>query len=518
MSDRLNEFLLQLSGALPDNGPGSGDPHRFHWIAAADELEISAILMALEHLPDDFPRERRIYLDSALNLVAMRLREDPDLPLELIPRITALYRRWGAEHPLRHLLLPWLTANGTIEALSQFADLIADDPPNRTAAAAVGFAPLMRDGDFNAEALYPRLLDSLQHLSVAALVLDLSNFLFRTGRLTTHPAAGVSGQLIDLLGGITTRLGKMEETSELTPEKLQVMRAQVSEGVAMAVALCDALALIDDKNAIGKLNQVLELSHRQLQCEAAAALARMGVEEGTKHLAEMAKHPVARLRALKFAEEIDQLESIDEEWKSPVARAEGELALWLSQETQFGLPPHELELVDQRELSWPGFDDPQMCYLFKYAFHMPAGSFHSLGMVGPLTHSFAADLTPWKPEDAYAAFAGWQSEHQDIFESEPGEWQEAQKQLADSLATRLQSEGYEIIQIIKLGYFFGDVRLVAVVRQVVGALPGVAVADLRTTTFYSSEGTDRPIGPHEAYMMHKGRELLASFNPNTFGM
>ncbi|MFI4876131.1 MAG: HEAT repeat domain-containing protein [Blastopirellula sp. JB062] len=517
MSDRLNEFLLLLSGVTTDADLGNRDPHRFHWIAVADELEVSALFQAIEHLPDEFPAERRSYLDTALNLVAMRLRDDPELPENLIPRIAALYCRWGADHPLRHLLLPWLTANGTIEALSEFAELIADDPPNRTAAAAVGFAPLMRHGDFNAEALYPRLLDALQHLSVAALVLDLSNFLFRTGRLKTHPAAQVSGQLIDLLGGITTRLGQLEETSELTPEKLQVMRAQVSEGVAMAVALCDALALIGDKNAIGKLNQVIELSHRQLQCEAAAALARLGVEEGSKRLAEMAKHPVARLRALKFAEEIDQLELIEEEWKSPVARAEGELALWLSQETQFGLPPHEIELVDQRELAWPGFQDPQTCYLFRYAFHMPAGSFQSLGMVGPLTHSFAADLTPWKAEDAYAAFAGWQAEHQDVFESDPAEWQEAQKQMANSLVARLQSEGYEVMQAIKLGYFFGDVRLIAVVRQADG-LPGVAVADLRTTTFYSSEGTDRPIGPHEAYMMHKGREFLANFNPNTFGI
>ncbi|PQO30813.1 HEAT repeat domain-containing protein [Blastopirellula marina] len=517
MSDRLNEFLLHLSGALPSQAQTSGEPHRFHWIAAADDLEVAAIFHAIEHLPNDLPKDRRPYLDTALNLVAMRLRDEPELPDELIPRIAALYRRWGAEHPLRHLLLPWLTANGTIEALQEFADLTADDPPNRTSAAAVGFAPLMRHGDFNAEALYPRLLDALQHISVAALVLDLSNFLFRSGRLQQHPAAGVSGQLIDLLGGITSRLGQLEETSELTPEKLQVMRSQVSEGVALAVALCDALALIGDKNAIGKLNQLLTLSHRQLQCEAAAALARLGVEEGTKHLAEMAKHPVVRLRALKFAEEVEQLAAIDEEWKSPVARAEGELALWLSQETQFGIPPHEMELIDQRELAWPGFEEPQTCYLFRYAFHMPAGSFQSLGIVGPLTHSFAADLTPWKPEDAYAAFAGWQAEHQDVFETEPPEWQESQKQLADSLAARVVSEGYQVIQVVKLGYFFGDVRLVAVVRRADG-IPGVAVADLRTTTFYSGEGTDRPIGPHEAYMMHKGREFLASFNPNTYGM
>ncbi|MCC9606393.1 hypothetical protein LOC68_18090 [Blastopirellula sp. JC732] len=517
MSDRLNDFLLHLSGTLPTDGPSSGDPHRFHWIAVADELEIAAIFHALEHLEGELSPQRRAMLDAALNLIAMRLRDDPELPEELIPRIAALYRRWGDSHPLRHLLLPWLTANGTVEALQEFADLIADDPPSRTAAAAVGFAPLLRHGDFNAEALYPRLLAALQHLSVAALVLDLSNFLFRSGRLQQHPAADVSNQLIDLLGGITTRLGQLEENAELTPEKLQLMRTQVSEGVALAVSLCDALALIGDKNAIGKLNQVLQLSHRQLQCEAAAALARLGVEEGTKHLAEMAKHPVVRLRALKFAEETGGLDAIEEEFKSPVARAEGELALWLSQETQFGLPPHEIELIDERELAWPGYDDLQNCYLFRYAYHMPAGSFQSLGIVGPLTHSFAADLTPWKPEDAYAAFAGWQAEHQDVFESEPAEWQEAQKQLADSLTARLQAEGYHVIQVIKLGYFFGDVRLIAVVRRQDG-LPGVAVADLRTTTFYGSEGTDRPIGPHEAYMMHKGREFLANFNPNTYGM
>ncbi|MGY8767884.1 MAG: HEAT repeat domain-containing protein [Pirellulales bacterium] len=517
MSDRSNQLLLLLSQDEPTIELPLKEPAQFEWLRAADELELTTIMLALKHAGQKVSGAKRRILDRVINLVSVRLREDAEVPAEFAENVSHLYQDWGTDSPLRHLLLQWLTSIGTVEALELFAELIASDPPNTTSAAAVGFVPLLQQHDYNSDALFPRLLDGLQHVSVAVLILDLSNYLFRTGRIDPHPAGGKSEPMIELLGGIIQRLGTLEEKrDETTPEELAGLRTQVSEGVALAVGLCDALASIKEKKAIGKLYQAMELSHRQLRCEAAAALGRLGEEKGKEKLVELAQYPVSRLRVLNFAEELGCLDLIDPKFSSEQAKCEAELALWLSQDSQFGMPPQEIELVDSRELLWPGFEEPQHCYLFHYAYHMPQGIFKSLGIVGPITHSFAVDLTPLSYEDAYAAFAGWQTEHQDIHESDPTQWEEAQKQLAENFQSRLEAESITLIQPVKLGYFFGDVRLVVVAKQ--ANIPGTAIVDLRTITFIPGGQTNRPIGPHEAYHIHKGRELLLNFNPNTYGV
>ena len=48
-------------------------------------------------------------------------------------------------------------------------------------------------------------------------------------------------------------------------------------------------------------------------------------------------------------------------------------------------------------------------------------------MAGPLVHAFEADLTKLDQFDAYAAFAGWQAEHPDIYEVPHESWNVAQR-------------------------------------------------------------------------------------------
>ena len=56
----------------------------------------------------------------------------------------------------------------------------------------------------------------------------------------------------------------------------------------MIVAICDALGFIGDARAIPHLKHVMDLRHRRLQVEAAAALVRLGDEDGIQRLAERA--------------------------------------------------------------------------------------------------------------------------------------------------------------------------------------------------------------------------------------
>src|SRR6185312_3349414 len=130
----------------------------------------------------------------------------------------------------------------------------------------------------------------------------------------------------------------------------------------------DALALIGDKSAVGKLYQALRVGHRRLRTEAAAALARLGEAQGADELAQLAAEPIARLRVLAYTDELGLKEKIDPQYTTAVARAEAELCVWLAEPTQYGVPPTSCELFDCRRQHWPGFDDPVDCFLFQFQY------------------------------------------------------------------------------------------------------------------------------------------------------
>lgn len=506
MSERLNQLLQTW---MTEDTPATTEPPQ--WIAQADELEISGLILFLHSIPPHLTEEQRRNLDQVLNLLAVRLREEACLDSPQVEKISETYIRWGAEHPLRHLLLALLTNDASDESLETFAELIVTDPPNRAAAAAVAFVPLLRRDDYQVDTLFPRLLDGLGALSVAALILDLANFLYRGGRVAKHPVVDQKKQMVDLLSGLVGRLSKLEEQTPTTAEEVLSLKHQVGEAVPVALSVCDALAAIGDPEAIPALMKASDLAHRRLRCEAGVALARLGEQAGVDLLVKLAEQPICRPRVLEVAGELDFLTKIGPQYTSEAAQAEATLVVWLSAETQFGLAPQELELVDSRKLLWPGYDEPQTCYLLRYGYHLPQGSFSSVGIVGPVTQSFAVDLTSLAPLDIYAAYAGWHVDHPEIFEIESSRWEASQNTLASHLRERMEKEGYQEVTPYRLGYFLGDVRLIATGR--LGAEIGTIVADMRTTSFYPRLDPNRPLGAGEAYCIHKGRELLYSFNP-----
>jgi len=285
--------------------------------------------------------------------------------------------------------------------------------------------------------------------------------------------------------------------------------------VALAVSLCDALALIGEKAAIGKLYQALRVGHRRLRTEAAAALARLGEEQGTTELAQLAAEPIARLRVLAYADELRIGDKIEPQYKTKEARAEAELCVWLAEPTQYGVPPTACELFDHRKQHWPGFDQPVDCFLFQFQYVVTtdvAGeqALSNIGIAGPLVHAFTADLADLPPEDIYAAFAGWHAQHADIREFDVARLSKSEQLELQRLKRRLHDEGYTAIEPQRMGYFFGEKALIANAER--QGVAGVAVIDFRDTLFFPFRNTRRPIGAEETYSIYKGRKLLKVFN------
>lgn len=434
----------------------------------------------------------------------------PRLSVAEMGRLDRLYRALGPASRGRFALLQLLAAAGQSDSLALFAELMATDPPRDARQAGYAFLPLFCGHDFPAEALFPRLLDGLAQPSTATLTLDTANYAVRHDLLSEHPAAARSGDLAGLLAGVVQRLLQVEEQPPQSPAAAEQTREAVADWVALSIALCDALSLIGDPSVGGKLEQALSVGHRRLRTEAAAALARLGEQRGLEVLAQLSAEPGARLRAIAYLEELGQLERVEPQHRTPEARAAGELAAWLAQPSQFGLPPASIELVDHCRQFWPGYGQPVDCYLLSFEYSFVQGEYSNVGIVGPATQALTADLEELPPADVYAIFAGWQAEHPEIVEQQAVGLPLPQRQAADQRLARLAEQGFSDLALVKLGSFFGDLVLVASARR--ETILGTVIVDGQAVEWYPQTGP-RSIGPQEAYWMHKGRKLLKAFNP-----
>jgi hypothetical protein len=412
----------------------------------------------------------------------------------------------------RQHLLNLLARCPTRENLKLLAELFATRPPASFESVAVCLAALIRSPGVPYECLFPRLLDSIQYAHVAAAVLDFTNHLVRSGKMRYHPAKPRAAELVQLLGGLSGYLGQSEEwikrNSSPSPERAR----QVSDSIELAVALCHTFGLMKERSAIGKLFQTSELSHRRLRVEAAAALAALGEDAGRKCLIELAAEPLVRLRVLAFSSELGLLDEIDPGHRSPEARAQAEMIVFLAEPTQFGFPPVTCELYDRREQYWPGYDEPVECFLFRYAYRLEHGLAENIGIVGPLTQAFSADLTHLSKDDIYALFAGWQAEHDEIHTMEIDENNSEQQVEIARFERRLHDAGYSSVAPSFVGSFFGQRSLIA--RAVRDGEAGIAIVDPAVIDWFADnrQNPRATLMPEHCYDIYKGRRLLASFN------
>lgn len=83
-----------------------------------------------------------------------------------------------------------------------------------------------------------------------------------------------------------------------------------------------------------------------------------------------------------------------------------EMADWLSHSQEFGEKPVKLQIIYERDVSWPCEGYPIKIYLIKY--RMKNG-WEGVGFTGPITWSFTG-LDDWQtltPEDLVYCYTGW---------------------------------------------------------------------------------------------------------------
>lgn len=413
--------------------------------------------------------------------------------------------------PNRHLLLQLLAMIRTEEALRILVDLLDACPPRDWMEAGQVLSPLMQHDDWPVEALFPDVLETLSQPALAAPVLDLANYLVRSGRVRRHPAADRVAVLNHLLGEISGRLSQFEEDPHALGDDVETVQRRLGESVALAVSLCDAVGLIGDESSVGKLSQTVELRHRRVQCEAAGALARFGEQAGKQRLLELTADPAARLRAIHYADELGLGDQVDEQRRSEVATAEAEMAMWLTQPQQMGVPPTGVEVVASRRLMWPSFTEPVDVHLVRFEYNFGDRRYSNIGVTGPVTFAFSADVAELPTDDIFAIYAGWHAEHPDIFTVPADQFNAAQRRLVEPLTEHLDRAGFEDLRPQLLGFFLDEHA--AVFRAVRDGTECVVVTDGLETMEQTVAGRLRPLGPEDLFNLYKGRKMLRTFNP-----
>lgn len=407
-------------------------------------------------------------------------------------------------------VLQLLALQADSEAIATLAELLTQSPPEDWRAVGLGLSPLWNASSELLEEFFEHLSDGFVHPATMAVLLDLANYAVRAGRLDSHPYQDRSESLTSLLSSVTAQLSQLEKDPSKFGGSVEEVQRTLGDSIALAVCLCDSLGLIGNDLARSSLSSTLALSHRRIQTEAAGALARLGDEEGRAKLVELAADRVARNRAVNYADELGFVDEIPAEFKVPQALAESELASWLAGSDQFGFPPSQMELTDARTQHWPGYEDPQDCYLFRYTYALPAGLVSNIGIAGPCSHAFHADLANLPVDDIYAAFAGWQAEHEEIFEVPMQQLNVAQRRETDRMQLYLEDQGLEVTRSIALTFFFGEVALIAEVTQEGKQL--VAITDGQELLCYPMTNLSTSLSPDVVLCIFRGRKLLRTFN------
>lgn len=425
--------------------------------------------------------------------------------------LAAIYSKAGAGSETRQHLLRALAADGRAAALRVWVRLLTADPPPRSEHCDLALIPLFQLPEAELSAVFPEVLAGLSHPQLAAGLIDLCNFVAREGRWPEHPARARVDELASLFGDLTQRLLDVEARPNDFADDPAGLGRLVSDCVALLIGLADALALIGDRRSAGKLRQALGLGHRRVRAEAAAALARLGDDEGIEALIELAAEPAVRRRVLKYLEEVGAMEKVDPELRSDEALAAADLAAWLAHPRRLGAAPHELELVHRRRQFWPGLSQPTVCYLFRYYYRFPARQISGIGIAGPVVDALAADLEDVAPQDIYALYAGWNTEHPEIAQVEAESASSEVQTLIDEQVESLEAAGYESIRPLICGHFLGENLLLA--EALADGQAGLTIEAADGAHWFAGQTALGRLSPEFLYAMFKGRRLLAAFNP-----
>jgi hypothetical protein len=428
-------------------------------------------------------------------------------------------RRWAQLarwEQLEGQMLHLVAARRDAVAIHWLARELKESPCQSSPVVSIGLQPLMAPHPWPASTFFDLLGSSLLEPAQTVGLIELANQQVRLNPSTMHPLATQRETLRRLLGQVVGRLGVMEQDPGHYGKTIEEIQKMLDESVALVVALCDLVALMRDEEAVGKLRQAMTLRHRRIQVEAASALSRLGHEEGTAHLASLAKEPSERMRVISYATRDGGLEAIDPEYRTAEAEAESLMSLWLAARHNLGMPPEHLEVIFSDQLFWPGYQEPQNCYLVFFRHAVPGGLIQNIGIVGPAVHCLPNSLIGLDAVDQLAAYAGWHVSHAEIWDCP---WSEAASEIRSELQLlldQLEKLHPDRIDPQWVGSLLGKPSLAA--RWSEGDRLGIVATDAEilwsVPIQMAPEDRTQPIDFQTALWILRGRTLLSHFNPD----
>lgn len=510
LAENWDAYRTELSNASPID---SASPIN-------GEFEAQAISVDRD-LPEEASRSQPNFgaLEKLLQKIAQWLRQSVAAPLETeegaIRRLMAVQSAAELYLKIRHgrftrvegALLQVPFASGHSTAIRMGVDLLLQQPPDAWTSASLALSPLLQYDDWDRSIVFPRVFDTANP-SILSSALDIANHLFSNHKIDSHPAKERYALFVKLLGEIVQRLGILEENPAKFGDSAESIQRILFDSVSLCVSLCHTMSVIGDPACIGKLNQALDLKHRRIRIEAAFALGKLGEQHGIDALVEMAIDPAVRTRVLAYAEELGCIDKIDEQYRSVLAIAESQLAQWLAQVENMGLPPTRIELLEQRTLPWPGFELPQECFLFRFGYGMRDSEFSNVGFAGPMSKAFSQDLANVSIDDAFAIFAGWDIEHPEVYETPANQLSTSDESTVYEWGQALQGEKFDSVEPAFLAHFFGNRVLVGMGekggRQQPFAFDGKELVSLPSLS-------PSPDALTLTYYLWRGREFFHTF-------
>ncbi|MEM8734056.1 MAG: HEAT repeat domain-containing protein [Planctomycetota bacterium] len=484
----------------------------------ASAVDLESCLNVFEHQLADLPVEHDRFR-VLTQLIAARTHTilsdeafeessclEADALARLYERLMELESSDAAAHCLQGLAF-----QADDESMEVLAACLTESPPSSWEQTGVALSPLWNAPYEKLQHFYEALSDGFIQPTTMTVLLDLANYTFRESPEREHLLTPNSKQLGELLDSVIGRLGHLEREPSRFGDSVEEVQQALNESVALSVSLCDAMGLIQDTQAGVPLRKAMDLSHRRIQTEAAGALARLGEKDGKHRLLELAKDSAARLRAVTYADELGFADEVDAEYRHPGALAESQLSSWLAAPDQFGFQPQKIELVDDRTQYWPSFEEPQHCFLFRFEYQLPDLNISNIGIAGPLCQSFQADLGNLPVEDIYAAFAGWQAEHDEIFEVPASQLNAAQRIEVERMEQFLQGLGYDVDEHVAFALFFGETSLVTYLVK--DETRFCAVTDGQELVCFPVTDHPASMTPEVVLCLFRGRKLLRTFNP-----
>ncbi|MEM9646569.1 MAG: HEAT repeat domain-containing protein, partial [Planctomycetota bacterium] len=191
--------------------------------------------------------------------------------------------------------------------------------------------------------------------------------------------------------------------------------------------------------------------------------------------------------------------------------AESELALWLTQPQQMGVPPTGIEVLETKRWMWPSYNDPIDVHLIRFEYNFGESQYSNVGIAGPVAFALSTDVADLPNDDIYAIYAGWHAEHDEIFAVPASQLNEAQHRIIEPYQTHLVRSGYEDLKVELLGFFLDETA--AVFRAKRSDVECLVITDGLEVIEQPTAGRLRPMQPGDLFNLFKGRKMLRTFNP-----